>query len=324
MCLGVTVKAAIAVIALCTCGAVHAQSSAEYSAWLKWCREQGGIPNNDPNHPVCTPASQGGGSSGWTSAEQGMLGLAGAIGSALGNAIRESFEAAERRAAIQRMQQAWELERARTFAVQERERLSREMRERNEALIARLKGRVAASELSMVRVERKELRLRNRDEMFGNKPDVRSLTEEVVVAGAIPATPAPPDLEGRAIRPSGPDEAGQAWDNYLAALQRRNQAEAEMAAAQQRRENSRLIVEAARQKAEEERTRAASAAHPPEIGDDRLAEAERLLAEATALDEKAEQELAKSTADVEAAKKSLEEAQGRVAQSGTAMPQDVP
>lgn len=37
-----------------------AQSGAEYEAWLAWC-ESIGIPNYDPNNPVCTPNSDTGG-----------------------------------------------------------------------------------------------------------------------------------------------------------------------------------------------------------------------------------------------------------------------
>jgi hypothetical protein len=43
--------------------ALPAQSSADYKAWLSWCIQQGGMPNYNPNNPVCTPGTPGGGAS---------------------------------------------------------------------------------------------------------------------------------------------------------------------------------------------------------------------------------------------------------------------
>ncbi|MDX2275885.1 MAG: tetratricopeptide repeat protein [Hyphomonadaceae bacterium] len=57
---GRTAAACILVLTLAPLSPAHAQSAAEYRAWLEWCASVGGTANGDANNPVCTP---GGGSS---------------------------------------------------------------------------------------------------------------------------------------------------------------------------------------------------------------------------------------------------------------------
>lgn len=82
------------------------------------------------------------------------------------------------------------------FAAEEPERLSREMHQRNEALIANLKGGVQVATLTISTVGATQLKLKIADEMFGS---------------------------GRAVANSRIDPKA-AWDAYLAALQKRNEA----------------------------------------------------------------------------------------------------
>lgn len=240
----------------------NAQSSAEYTAFLNFCASQNGRPSGTPSNPQCLPG--GSTSSGYSSSDQAMLGIAGALGSALGNAIRESIEAAERQAAIQRMQQLWELERARIFAAEERERLSREMRQRNEALIANLKGGVQVPSLTISTLGTSQLKLKTADEMFGS---------------------------GRAVTTAKVDPK-LAWDAYLAALQKRNEAKLRLAAASDHKDTSQIVVDAARKRVEAARLSGSS---------DQLAEAEKLADQAAQLSEQA-------TADLDASKKQADEA----------------
>lgn len=245
--------------------AAFAQSSAEYTAFLNWCARQGGTASGGASNPVCLPGDSSSSSS--SSAEQSMLGIAGALGSALGNAIRESFEADARRAAMQRMQMAWELERARIFATEERERLSREMRERNEALIANLKGGIRAPDLNMSKVGTTQLKLKTADEMFGRPAKVAQVDPKV------------------------------AWDAYLAALQKRNETALRLTAATDHRSSSQVILDAARGQVETAKLSGSA---------DKLAEAEKLASQADQLSRQAAADLETAKAQADQAAKALE------------------
>lgn len=307
-------------LALAFSGIARAQSREEIQAWVDWCEQQGGHVVKG-GEPYCEPPAQASSGASLTQGQQSMLNMAGQLGSAIGNAIRESIERSRREAELRRMQTAWEENRARQFAVGERIRLRERQRQINESLLAGMQGLVGNSELGLVRVERQELRLRNRDEIFGAPSNgTGSSAHDVVVAGSIAAPRAPDDVEGRAVSPGGPEAVRAAWDDYLAALQRKHRTEAELISATQRRDDVRIVVQEASRQVEIERARPHPAQAPATSGDDRLAEAERLLAAATALDEKASRELDEAKGAAERAQAELSQAERRAADTGTPAP----
>lgn len=115
-----------------------------------------------------------------------MLNLAGQFGTALGQAIRESFQRSAQQQRIIEMQQDWERQQARERAAADLER----QRERNQALLANMHGTIGASELGRTQVGSERLRLRTTDEMFNTPGNARGELEQEV------AVSAPVDIEG--------------------------------------------------------------------------------------------------------------------------------
>ena len=310
---------------------VFAQSAAEYKAWLKWCAEQDGTANGDANNPVCMPGSSSS-SPGYNANEQAMLGLAGSIGSALGAAIRQGIEESARQAEIDRMQRAWETDQARIRAIEEQGRIAEEQRRKNEALMASLKGSLGQTELAIKRVDTQELTLKSSSELFDQPANpsgtltLKSSSElfgqpgnpsgttqqEIPVAAGTPDIAAPDTVTGgRAVNGDQVPAVRKAWDDYLAALQRKNEAEARL----DQMERDRRLIERLRQEAEknvkEQQTRVTlvSPDQPAQRQeeDDKLAQAEKLLAEAAQLDEQASRDLADAKQNADRAGKELVE-----------------
>lgn len=163
-----------------------AQSGAEANAWAAWCRQHGRVDNSSGNL-VCIPNDAGGSSGGGYSADQqAMLNLAGQFGSALGAAIRESFQRSAQQQRIIEMQQDWERQQARERAAADLER----QRERNQFLLANMHGTIGASELGRTQLGSESLRLRTADEMFNTPGNAQGvLNQEVPIS-------APIDIDG--------------------------------------------------------------------------------------------------------------------------------
>ncbi len=302
-------------------GAAQAQSAAERQAWYQWCAQQGGHIQVTSSNPICVPRETSSSGPSFSSGQQALLGLAGQLGNALGNAIRENMERAQREAAIRRMETAWQENRARQFAVTEQARLAEANRQRNEALLAQMRGAIRGSELTIARVETRPLQLRTRNDMFGAASNGSGPAEqEVAVRGPIEPGGAPAEVAGRAVDPSGPDRARAIWDEYLASLQRRNATLAQQSAAETRREATQRVVEEAQRQVEVRRAEQTNAQPSASGTDDRLAEAERLLAQATTLNDDATRALQEARAEAERARQALERAQRGVGAPTAARP----
>jgi hypothetical protein len=158
-----------------------AQSGAEANAWAAWCRQHGRV-DNSSGTLVCIPNDAGGSSGGYSADQQAMLNLAGQFGSALGAAIRESFQRSAQQQRIIEMQQDWERQQARERAAADLER----QRERNQALLASMHGTIGASELGRTQLGSETLRLRTADEMFNTPGNARGeLNQEVPISAPI-------------------------------------------------------------------------------------------------------------------------------------------
>src|SRR5262249_19447731 len=156
----------------------QAQSGAAFRAFEDRCAAINGGSNHDSNNPVCTPPSESAGdpAGGYTADQQAMLNLAGQLGSALGEAIRESFQRAALEQQINEMQEAYEREQALQRAAEDMEL----QRQRNEALLAGMHGTINTPDLTPKEIVTEELPLRSADQMFNvqdNAPG--TVTQEV-------------------------------------------------------------------------------------------------------------------------------------------------
>jgi hypothetical protein len=329
--------------------AARAQSASEYNAHVAWCeQDMGGTHNHDPNNPICTPPTSGGGSSGgggYTASQQAMLNVAGQLGYALGAAIRQSFETAalerQRQTELNRMQMEWERRQAAVRAAEEERRAeerrrtlltsmrgvagpSEELRLRGEGALAGANATANDSELALRRVETTTLRPRSLSELF-NTPNASGLTQhDVVVAGRVDAGAAPGDIAGRAVDGSDPAAVRQAWDDYLAALQQRGEAQGRLTWAQQQRDVGAQVRATAEQHVVEVRAQVAAAAvaaattatpsapAPTPETSSSLAEAERLLAEAMRLEEGAAADLEQAQSEADEANRALTQARANL------------
>lgn len=160
----------------------RAQSGAAFLAFEQNCAAVGGYSNHDPNNPVCTPGDGpvSDPAGGYSADQQAMLNLAGQFGSALGSAIRESFQRAARQRQMNEIQEAYEREQARQRAAQEYEL----QRQRNEQLLAGMHGTIRTPELGQRQVGSEELHLRSSDEMF-NMPNASGIVTQDVPSAQV-------------------------------------------------------------------------------------------------------------------------------------------
>ncbi|MGQ0812014.1 MAG: hypothetical protein ACT4OO_12425 [Nitrospiraceae bacterium] len=287
---------------------------AQANEYAKWCKAQGGTINNQGGLG-CIPGNSAGSFGGsYSSRQQAALGLAGTFGSALGNAFRESMEADARRAEMERMQRAWEMDQERIRLEEERKREQEERERKHRDLMSKLKGSLGRTELSMKRIGGETLELKSGNALFGRPSNpTGQLEQEVPVTAGIGALPEPATVEGRPVNPSLVQATEKAWDDYLAALQRKNHAEMRLKQAEAEQRMIEQIRREAEKKHQEQQTRVAVVpVDRPEQRkqeDDKLAEAQRLLQEAIKLDEDATRDLTEAKKDVEDAKAALAESE---------------
>lgn len=275
-----------------------------YEEFAAQCRAQGGIPGMGA---TCKPASSGGlsGYSGGraSASQQQMLGLAGALGAAFGNLLREQ-EANAALARQQAMEQA-AVEMAR-FQAEEQERM-RQLEARHQNLLANLKGGLGHSELGLKPLGTGTLELKGGTALFGESNAIGTLTYGEETAGLtlkMPDAPTPPKgkLVGPALLEAALVDYYRAADAYAQADLRRQRLEEEKALAE------RIRIEAEKNYREHQQRAALllqeQAAKPDQ--DNQLAEAEKLLNEAIAFDRKATQDLDKAKQDLEHAKLTLD------------------
>ena len=288
---------------------------AQANEYARWCAQKGGTITNQGGLG-CIPGSSGGGSfggGGYSSRQQAALGMAGAFGSMLGNGIRQGMEEDARRAAMKRMQEEWENDQERIRLEEERKRQQDERERKHHELMSKLKGSLGGTELGMKRMGSESLQLKSGSDLFGRPGPAGTLQQEVPVAAGIPNLSEPATVkEGRAAHPGLKEETEKAWDDYLTAVQRKNQAEAKL----KQTEADQRMIEQLRREAEKklQEQRARAAVIPPDrpqekkVEDDKLAQAERLLQDAIKLDEEATQDLAAAQREAEGAKAALSEA----------------
>jgi hypothetical protein len=240
--------------------------------------------------------------------------MASAFGSLLGNAIRESAEANARQAEMERMQRAWEMEQERIRLEEKRAQELAERERKHQQLLSKLKGSLGGTELGMKRIGSESLQLKSGTALFGRSANpTGTLLQEVPVTAGVPNLPEPAAVEGRPANPGLVQATEKAWDEYLAAVQRRNQAEARLKQA----ESEQRMIEQLRREAEKklQEQRARVAVIPPDrpeekkAEDDKLAQAEKLLNEAIKLDEDATKDLTDAKKDAEGAKAALVESE---------------
>lgn len=260
----------------------RAQSGAAFLAFEQNCAAVGGYSNHDPNNPVCTPGDGPAGdpAGGYSADQQAMLNLAGQFGSALGAAIRESFQRAARQRQMNEIQEAYEREQARQQAAQEFET----QRQRNEQLLAGMHGTIRTPELGHRQTGSEELHLRTTDEMF-NMPNATGTVTQSLPSAQV-------DLA----------ELQRINDSYFLAMDDANEADADVRHYQTNVEASEGLVREAQAYVDQAQL-ALSATPPgsPERADTeaRLDESQSLLA--SMLEGKAEQEANLREAQADAA-----------------------
>jgi hypothetical protein len=278
---------------------------AQANKYADWCAKQGGTINN-VGGLGCVPGTPSPGV-GLSSQQRAALGLAGALGSALGSMIQDSLAESERKAAMERMQRSWELEQERIKLEEERQRVQAERERKHRELLSKLKNSLGRTELAPKGMGSETLQLKSGTALFGKPANpVGTLQQETPVRGEIAMPAEPATVEGRPDQPGLVQTTEKAWDDYLAALQRKNQAEAR----RKQVETDRRIAEQIRREAEKKRQeqQARAAAIPPDqpeqktVEDDKLAQAEKLLNDAIKLDEDATKELADARKNAEEAK----------------------
>ncbi len=287
-------------------------NAAWWSAYSSWCTRCGGTPYQGAGGGGCRPGPNWGGSSsggggGLGARDQAILGIAGALGQALGESLRQQAEEAE----LRRQQEILEAEAraaeelARYQA--EQQRLAEERERKHKELLTNLKATAESTELGLKDMGGSEtLQLKPGTSFFGIPSNPSgTMAVENPAAGLQLKIPNPPESpKGAPVQLTGTAE--QAWKDYLAAIDRENEAQARL----KKVEDQRKMIEQVRQEAEkryrEQETKVASV--PPDqrkAEDDKLAEAQRLFEEATRLDQEAARDLDQAQKDAEAARKEV-------------------
>ncbi len=278
-----------------------------YAEFAAHCRAQGGVPGFGA---TCTP--QAGGSSGGSSSYSGgrassnqqlMLGLAGALGTAFGNSLREQ-EANRAQARQQEMERAAE-EMAR-FQAAEQVRL-KELEARHQKLLSHLKGGLGNTELGLKRYGSGTLELKTGTAMFGQSNATGPFEYGKETAGLTLKMPdAPPTPTGKVVDVATMDKV---WQDYYQAADKAAQADLRRQQLEDEKKLAERIRKEAEKKYQEQQRQAASIPKDQpakQEEDDKLAEAEKLLNQATDLDRKATQDLDQAKQDLKQAKLDLD------------------
>lgn len=292
---------------------------AQAKKYAEWCQAQGGRINNQGGFG-CVPGGASSGIGGLSSQQQAALGLASALGAALGSMIQESMEEGERKAEMERMQRAWELEQERIKLEEERQRAQAERERKHRELMSKLKNSLGRTELAPKGLGNEPLQLKSGTALFGRPANpTGALQQETPVGAGIRSPAEPATVEGRPADPGLVQATEKAWDDYLAALQRKNHAEARLKQAETDRRIAEQIRREAEKKYQEQQARAAiTPPNQPEqkqVEDDKLAQAEKLLQDAIKLDEDATKELADAKKNAEETKIALGEAEKKKQQA---------
>lgn len=279
-----------------------------YAEFAAQCRAQGGIPGMGA---TCKPQSDGGSSGGSSSYPGGgsssnqqlMMGLAGALGAAFADLLREQDA---NRAQVRQQEMERAAEEMALFQAAEQVRM-KELEARHQKLLSNLKGGLGHTELGLKRYESGTLELKTGTKMFGQSNATGPFDYGKETAGLTLKMPdVPPAPTGKVVDVATIDKV---WQDYYQAADKA--AEADLR--RQQLENEKKIADQIRQEAEKKvkEQQARVAVIPKEQPnrkeeDDKLAEAEKLLNQATDLDNKATQDLGKAQQDVKQAKLDLD------------------
>lgn len=253
------------------------------------CYAQGGIPGFGA---TCKPKSSGGSnggssySGGRSSSNQQMLGMANALGAAFGEALRQQ-EADRAQARQQEMERA-SIEMAR-FQAEEQERM-RQLEARHQKLLGSLKGGLGNTELGLKRMESGMLELKSGTAMFGQSNATGTLKYGEETTGLTLKMPeAPPTPTGKVVDMATMDKV---WQDYYQAADKAAQADLRRQQLEEEKQLAERIKKEAEKKYQEQQQRSALIQKDQpakQEADDKLAEAEKLLNQATDLDRQATQ-----------------------------------
>lgn len=277
-----------------------------YAEFAAHCRAQGGVPGFGA---TCTP--QAGGSSsgrsgfsggGASSNQQLMMGLAGALGAAFADSLNAQ-EANRAQARQQEMERA-AVEMAR-FQAEEQERM-RQLEARHQKLLNNLKGGLGNTELGLKRYGSGTLELKTGTAMFGQSNAIGTLKYGEETTGlALKMPDAPPTPTGKVVDMATLDQISQA---YYQAADKAAQADLRRQQLEEEKQLAERIKKEAEKKYQEQQQRATLIPKDQQAKqeeDDKLAEAEKLLNQATDLDRKATQDLDQAKQDLKHAKLDL-------------------
>ncbi|TKB81616.1 MAG: hypothetical protein E8D45_01805 [Nitrospira sp.] len=279
-----------------------------YAEFAAQCRAQGGIPGMGA---TCKPQSGGGSSGGLSglsgggasSNQQLMMGIAGALGAAFGESLRE--QAANRAQQRQQDMERAAVEMAR-FQALEQERM-RQLEARHQKLLSSLKGGLGHTELGLKRMGSGTLELKGGTAMFGESNATGTVKYGEETSGlALKMPEAPPTPTGKFIDPSQMDKV---WADYHHAADEHAKADLRRQQLEEEKKLAERIKKEAEKKYQEEQQQAALIPKDQpakQEADDKLAQAEKLLNQATDLDRKATQDLDKAKQDLQQAKLDLD------------------
>ena len=306
----------------------HCPNPAWWKSYSIWCRCIGGTPYQNSSGGGCTPPSGksssgsfGSSGSGYTSRQQAMLGIAGALGSALGNSIRESMEADEQRRQQEHLAALQKAEEERIRYEAEQQRLAAEREAKHRQLLGALRGGLGATELGLKGMESHTLDLKSGNAMFNTPSNpTGTLTMEAPTRGlALKSLDEPPTPIGKAVSPGAGGPVDQAFQDYQTALNRREETQAQVQQLERDRQTAETIKKEAERQIQEQK--AAVAKVPPDqaeqkkLEEDKLARAQKLLDEAKQMDQDAARELEKARREAEQADKQFSEARSKQRQS---------
>lgn len=293
-----------------------AECCSNYNEFAAQCRSQGGIPS--PNPAQCNPRSDGGGGTGSYasgSVDAALSSAAGQLGTAIGTWLGQALFGQQRDARADALSRQYEAQLAARLVREEQEARIRRAREdlealtrRNQALLASLQGKIGHTDLAMRHVETQQLKLKSTQDIFGSGARPAGTTNiDVVVVDPTPPPIAPPT-------PLSAEQLAAIEQADTAFVKARN-SDAETTALVDERKRKAELAMRLRTEAEKhvEEVRAKPPA-PPSAGmaspsvDDALAEAQRLLAEATDIEGRAKSELEDAQKQAEVASREFAQA----------------
>jgi hypothetical protein len=250
-----------------------------------------------------------------------MLGIAGALGSALGNLIREGMEASAQQREQEYLEALRKAEEERIRYEAEQQRLAAEREAKHRQLLGALRGGLGNTELGLKGMETHTLDLKAGNAIFGvpSNPTEPMMMEAPTRGLALKSLDEPPTPVGKAVKPGTASPSDQAWQEFQAALARKEETQARVRQLEQDRKMIEGIHKEAERQLREQQTAVANVpsdqADRKKAEEDKLARAQKLLDEARQMDHDATRELEKARRDAEQAEKQLADTRAKQRQS---------